>query len=231
MARVIPKKLRFEILKRDEFRCRYCGRTEADGVKLHVDHVIPVAVGGRNDPDNLASACADCNLGKSANLLDDPKLIGVDFEARAQLFKDAHKSLERYRDYIREKDRWETALISEVLEPLRATFNRMPFWDVGPIDTYWLFGIKITDEDFIPNFNEVERSEILNMLQMAEERARRSTLYFIRSLGADAVRDAAQITGHRVILDTELDQGIFAEDAFRYFSGICHRRIREGSST
>lgn len=43
----IGKKLRFEILKRDAFACRYCGR-RAPNVELHIDHVVPVARGGRN---------------------------------------------------------------------------------------------------------------------------------------------------------------------------------------
>lgn len=56
-------KLRFEILKRDRFRCRYCGASPEDST-LHVDHMLPVSKGGPLDPDNLAAACALCNIGK-----------------------------------------------------------------------------------------------------------------------------------------------------------------------
>ncbi|HEX4774941.1 MAG TPA: HNH endonuclease [Candidatus Saccharimonadales bacterium] len=46
-------------------RCVQCGRTPAeDGVKLHVDHKIPQAWGGTNDPENLQALCSDCNEGK-----------------------------------------------------------------------------------------------------------------------------------------------------------------------
>lgn len=62
----IPAGLRFAVLRRDGFRCAYCGRGEPEGVRLHIDHIVPVARGGRNDLDNLVTACADCNLGKSA---------------------------------------------------------------------------------------------------------------------------------------------------------------------
>lgn len=55
---------RFETLKRFDFKCRYCGRSSEDGVKLHVDHVIPVSKGGTNEQSNLVAACQDCNLGK-----------------------------------------------------------------------------------------------------------------------------------------------------------------------
>lgn len=60
----LGKRARFEIFKRDGFRCRYCG---ADPVKtvLHVDHVVAVANGGSNEPDNLITSCRECNSGKS----------------------------------------------------------------------------------------------------------------------------------------------------------------------
>lgn len=60
----LPAGLRFSILERDNFTCQYCGRKAPD-VELHVDHYVPVAAGGSNDPSNLVTACADCNLGKS----------------------------------------------------------------------------------------------------------------------------------------------------------------------
>lgn len=63
----ISKSLRFDVLNRDGFKCRYCGAT-SDMATLHIDHVLPVALGGTNDFDNLVTACAPCNLGKSAKL-------------------------------------------------------------------------------------------------------------------------------------------------------------------
>lgn len=61
--------LRFDVLHRDGFRCRYCGATQDDGAKLHVDHVVAVKNGGADVLENLVSACATCNLGKSAKVL------------------------------------------------------------------------------------------------------------------------------------------------------------------
>lgn len=61
MARLSVQK-RFEILKRDEFTCQYCGRR---GGELEVDHVIPLCEGGTNEPENLKAACFECNRGKS----------------------------------------------------------------------------------------------------------------------------------------------------------------------
>ena len=70
----ISKKLRFEVFKRDGFRCQYCGRS-APQVILHVDHIHPVAEGGTNDIMNLITSCADCNLGKGARRISDDAVL------------------------------------------------------------------------------------------------------------------------------------------------------------
>lgn len=57
--------LRYDILKRDNFRCQICGSSAQDGVKLHVDHIIPIAKGGKTVPNNLRTLCDRCNMGKS----------------------------------------------------------------------------------------------------------------------------------------------------------------------
>lgn len=54
---------RFNILKRDNFTCRYCGK-RASQTELHVDHIRPRTQGGTDHPSNLVTACADCNSGK-----------------------------------------------------------------------------------------------------------------------------------------------------------------------
>jgi hypothetical protein len=71
----LPKKVRFDVFKRDGFVCQYCG-AHPPAVVLHVDHIHPVAEGGTNDIDNLITACEPCNLGKGAGLLSDaPKAL------------------------------------------------------------------------------------------------------------------------------------------------------------
>lgn len=65
----LPKWLRFEILKRDGFRCVYCGAAAKDGARLQIDHIKPKAAGGTDDPKNLTTACATCNTGKAARKL------------------------------------------------------------------------------------------------------------------------------------------------------------------
>jgi len=61
----ISKALRAEILRRDNYACRYCG-AKAPDVRLTIDHVTPVALGGGDVPTNLVTACSACNSGKAA---------------------------------------------------------------------------------------------------------------------------------------------------------------------
>ena len=58
------KRNRFEILKRDGFKCQYCGRG-AEETRLEVDHIIPKSSGGKDELINLITSCFDCNRGKS----------------------------------------------------------------------------------------------------------------------------------------------------------------------
>jgi hypothetical protein len=63
--KAISRTAYFAVLKRDNYRCRYCNRSR-EAVELHVDHIQPVSKGGSNEQSNLCAACIDCNLGKAA---------------------------------------------------------------------------------------------------------------------------------------------------------------------
>lgn len=68
--RQIKLGLRYDVLKRDRFRCVSCGASPAThlGCMLHVDHVIPWSKGGKTIAENLRTLCEPCNLGKGAKL-------------------------------------------------------------------------------------------------------------------------------------------------------------------
>lgn len=76
----VSKRLRYEILRRDSYTCRYCGRS-APEVPLRVDHVTPVALGGGDEPTNLATSCEECNSGKSSASPDATLVAGVSDDA------------------------------------------------------------------------------------------------------------------------------------------------------
>lgn len=73
----IPDSVRFDVLRRDEFACRFCGampdEKQDDGtwVQLRVDHVVPVDEGGAlTHMSNLVTACQRCNSGKGVTVID-----------------------------------------------------------------------------------------------------------------------------------------------------------------
>lgn len=72
----ISKRLRYEVLRRDNYTCRYCG-ARAPEAKITVDHVVPVALGGTDEPSNLVAACGDCNGGKTSSSPDAPMVADV----------------------------------------------------------------------------------------------------------------------------------------------------------
>ena len=66
-TRAISDKLRYQVLKRDNFKCCACGASPAKdpSVELHIDHIIPWSKGGESTLKNLQTLCSKCNIGKS----------------------------------------------------------------------------------------------------------------------------------------------------------------------
>ena len=68
LSRKISIGMRYEVFKRDKYKCRICGATPArdPNVTLHADHIIPRSKGGETILNNLQTLCSRCNLGKGA---------------------------------------------------------------------------------------------------------------------------------------------------------------------
>jgi hypothetical protein len=60
-------------------RCEYCQLTQEQSplARLHIEHVRPIKHQGRDDIDNLALACIDCNLHKGTNVAGYDPLSGT----------------------------------------------------------------------------------------------------------------------------------------------------------
>jgi len=92
--RYIPKKVRFEIYKRDNYKCIYCGKDLYDDFligtgKITVDHFVPYSVDrGGAIFDNLFTACKRCNCSKFSTLFN---------------------SLEEVREYLKSRGKIENA--------------------------------------------------------------------------------------------------------------------------
>lgn len=61
----IPKSIRLEVFRRDNYTCRYCGEKARSP---HADHVYPESRGGVTSVDNLVTSCKACNVKKQAKI-------------------------------------------------------------------------------------------------------------------------------------------------------------------
>jgi 5-methylcytosine-specific restriction endonuclease McrA len=53
----IPMDVQFEVFRRDQFSCRYCGTKNQE---LEIDFRVPPEDGGSLEADNLITACVEC---------------------------------------------------------------------------------------------------------------------------------------------------------------------------
>lgn len=61
---------RRQIILRDKSTCWLCNK-HCEPNEIHLDHVIPLALGGPHTADNIRVACAQCNIRKAATHPDD----------------------------------------------------------------------------------------------------------------------------------------------------------------
>lgn len=99
--KTLSVRTRFEVFKRDDFTCQYCGRRSPEAV-LQVDHISPSAGGGSDDPINLITACWECNSGKAAIPLNEV-MTGEDPHDRAIEILERQRQLDEYNRIIAER--------------------------------------------------------------------------------------------------------------------------------
>ena len=100
MRKAISKKLRFDVFKRDGFHCVYCGAHPPKAI-LQIDHIHPVSQGGTNQIDNLITSCQPCNLGKSANLLDN---IPQSLKDKAEIIAEKEEQIKGYYKVMQDRE-------------------------------------------------------------------------------------------------------------------------------
>lgn len=116
----ISNRLRYEIFRRDNHACRYCGAMAPDA-KLTVDHVVPVALGGADTPDNLATACDVCNSGKSSTPADAALVVDVAQDALRW-----RRAIEAANEMAAKERAATEAVVSEFLERWNQWTRRDP---------------------------------------------------------------------------------------------------------
>ena len=63
----VSNKMRFSIYERDGYQCRKCGISQRYA-QLEIDHIIPIAKGGKSTYNNLQTLCHRCNVEKGDNV-------------------------------------------------------------------------------------------------------------------------------------------------------------------
>lgn len=66
----MTKQMRESVLARDNWTCQKCGNSvyNEPNLLLEVDHIIPISMGGKTEPNNLQTLCWKCNREKSDNI-------------------------------------------------------------------------------------------------------------------------------------------------------------------
>jgi hypothetical protein len=64
--RPLPSWVRERVIERDEMVCGLCEEAVESRADIHIDHIVPVVLGGTDELDNLQVAHAHCNLRKGA---------------------------------------------------------------------------------------------------------------------------------------------------------------------
>lgn len=120
-TRKISKKTRFEVFKRDSFACQYCGKTAPD-VVLHIDHIVPVSKGGKDQILNLITACFDCNMGKSGVPLSEDSAVRKQM-AQAHLINEKRSQIEMIGKWYQELFNTEKLQLKIYEDYLRTNFS------------------------------------------------------------------------------------------------------------
>lgn len=113
----ISKRTRFEVFKRDQFKCQYCGAA-APEVLLTVDHIRPVADGGGRDLLNLITACNVCNAGKAAVPLSDSAAVTKQM-AQVRLLAERREQMEmlvKWRDGLSELETEKVEIVAKRID-------------------------------------------------------------------------------------------------------------------
>ena len=109
--------LREEVFKRDGYKCCVCGKTEKDGVRLEIDHIIPVSKGGQSTISNLQTLCSSCNAKK--NTMDNDSFIKKSIKEKLIAFrKKRSKELNIPAYYIFTNDELE-----DIIKELEADYH------------------------------------------------------------------------------------------------------------
>lgn len=121
----ISKKIRFEIFKRDNFTCQYCGNHPPE-VILEIDHIIPKSKSGSDEINNLITSCFNCNRGKSNIELD--KIPNVLIENK-EIIEERENQYIEYQKLLKKIERRINKEVNDIQKIYKTYFNDYLFTD------------------------------------------------------------------------------------------------------
>ena len=147
----MTKKLRFEIFKRDGFKCAYCGKAPP-AVTLEIDHIDPKSKGGKDDINNLLTSCFDCNRGKRDVPL--TKIPGK-LSDNLEILQEQESQLKEYRKFIKKIE----TRVNKDIEDIDAIY----------IESYpkWKFSDKFKEISLKRFLSLLPKHEIIESLRLA----------------------------------------------------------------
>uniref|UniRef100_A0A6M3MAY5 Putative homing endonuclease n=1 Tax=viral metagenome TaxID=1070528 RepID=A0A6M3MAY5_9ZZZZ len=162
----LSKSLRFEVFKKDNFTCSYCGQKPPE-IVLEVDHIVPVSKGGTDEILNLITSCFNCNRGKSDKTLN--TIIRPDAKEMSENIQQQVEQAKIYYKYLKEKDEILSIEIEKVIEYFNNLFNQINYIGIQE---------KTTLKTFMKYFNAYELMEYLNIASQKVKYACEGFRYF-----------------------------------------------------
>lgn len=206
----VTKRLRYEVLRRDNHTCRYCGASAPD-VKLTIDHVTPVALGGRDEPANLVTACEPCNSGKTSVPASAPIVADVEEDAlrwaaaigkAAEMARANYESRLGYRQTFRDSwDEWQIERDGTKSPlPLDAGWQNsldafyeagLPDWELDEAVRAAMTNQKVTSENTFRYFAGICWTKIRSMQDQARQIIDAGQQLHGRKVSEDSVNEIA----------------------------------------
>lgn len=87
------------------YTCSMCFESSTDSDFVHLDHILPRKLGGKDVIENMDLLCKKCNLSRGARTgFDKPRLILNDMEKQIKRISVKHLNYEMKHNNISEKD-------------------------------------------------------------------------------------------------------------------------------
>ena len=186
----ISKRIRFDVFKRDNFTCQYCGK-QAPNIILEVDHIKPVSKGGNNGMLNLITSCFDCNRGKSNKELKDNQSLSKELK-QLELLSERKKQIEmmfKWKNELLKQDEMIISKINDYIYELSGSYlneNGLGYakkWVKKYTLQEVLEGIKESFkvyEDFQTSI--LKTSNIISIMKLQKKKPYMKELFYIRGI-------------------------------------------------